>query len=484
MAEKDLLNKTATSVEKSQLVLIYRSLNKGDVRQLTKWLDSPMHNQREDVKKLHVYFTSNKDRLYKTSSLTKTRIWKKIFPGEVFDDARLRQTFHWALKAVMGFLAYDNWSRKEIEPNIALINELNHRRLPGMTERTIKRTIKSLEAAPLRNETYFRNRYQLEQELDYYQDYFQVRAKPRFQEVADNLDITYLIEKLRASWNMLYQQRLYRTEYEIRFLEEVVNYVQSLELENYPVLAIHYYGYQGFTEDDHSGRTIGLLRTAVEKHGHLLPDNDRRHVIVMAINLCVANMNKGREAFIREAFEWNRIGLDQNVISLDEKINRHNFWNIVAIAIKLEEYHWAESFIDQYAYQLEEDIRENTEQFAKANLKYGRQDLAAAMGLLIMVDFKHPVYNLSAKILLAKIYYELGEFDALDSQIDTTLKYIRRKELADVQRNNYRNIILMIRQLARLNPHDPKNKTSLRERIEETTPLTEKKWLLEQIDQY
>jgi len=123
-------------------------------------------------------------------------------------------------------------------------------------------------------------------------------------------------------------------------------------------------------EDDASGATISLLRDAVEKHGNLLSRVDLRYVILMAINLCISNMNQGREPYVREAFEWYRLGLDRDVIANNGQMTRATYLNIVANAIKLEEYSWAASFIEEYTSQLEEDIRENTESFARARLAY------------------------------------------------------------------------------------------------------------------
>ena len=42
-------------MEKSLLILILRSCTKKEFRELRKWLDSPMHNQRQDVVNLFNY---------------------------------------------------------------------------------------------------------------------------------------------------------------------------------------------------------------------------------------------------------------------------------------------------------------------------------------------------------------------------------------------------------------------------------------------
>ncbi len=470
-----------STVENNPLISLYRALDKSDVRRLGKWLDSPIHNQRDDVQALHAYLTTS-DRLNKTSALAKTRIWKKIFPQEPFNDARLRQTFHWSLKATEAFLAYSHWSQDPIQERLALTKAIQTLNLAGPAARSLGKSRKMLDDVPLKDEHRWRQQYELELLQDEHRTYYRLNEAPRFQEIADTLDITYLIEKLKASWNMLFNQRVAKRQFRVNFLEEVVGYVKQLDLSQYPVLAIHYYGYLGLTDDDASGKTLSRLRDAVEKHGKLLSEKDLRYVILMAINICISNINLQRDSYLREAFEWYRLGLDEDVIAENGRITRATFINIVANAIKLEEYDWARQFIEDNSGLLEEETRQNTEYFARARLGYEQKAYAEIMPLLVQVDFKHPIYNLFAKTLLLKIYYELEELDLVENQIDAMFTYIRRKNLPDLHHNNFNNIARMTRQLNRLGP-DKRKKEALREKIESTSPLTEKKWLLEQLEQ-
>ncbi|SER15717.1 hypothetical protein [Neolewinella agarilytica] len=474
----------SSTVEKNPLISLYQSFDKSDGRRLGKWLDGPTHNQREDVRALHAYLTGNDDRLYKTSALTKTRIWKRIFPGEDFDDARLRQTFHWALKATEAFIAYEHWNGRAINPQLSLISGLRQRGLLSATQRSIRKARQLQERATIRNETFHRSQYQLELEYDEYRVYHQLLEKPRFQEIADSLDLSYLIEKLKVSCNMLFHARVYREEFDVHFLDEVLEYVRRFDLDKYPALAIYFYIYRGFTEADEQGENISLLRDTVSTHGDSLTAIDRRYVFLMAINICISNMNLGQEAYVRESFEWYRLGLEQDVIAKHGQMTRTTYLNIVSNAIKLKEYDWTAGFIETYTHQLEEDVRENTERFARARLGYEQKDYDTIMPLLVQVDFKHPVYNLLAKTLLLKIYYELDEYDALDSQIDSMTTYIRRKELSDLHRDNFNNIARLTRQLSRIGPGRKGKLAALRKKVEATSPLSDKKWLLEQIDEF
>lgn len=467
------------SVENNSLISIYRALEASDTRRLAKWLDSPVHNQRNDVRALHAYLTTG-NHLSKTAALSKTRIWKRLFPEAPFDDAKLRQTFHWALKATEAFIAYETWAGEQQNRQLDLITGLRTRGLFSESLRGFKKAEQLQDTAEVRNEAFYRRQYRLGLEEDEYRVYHQLLEEPNFQDIADALDTAYLIEKLKVSCNMLFHSRVYKTTFDVRFLDEVIGYVRELDLESYPAVAIYYYVYQGFTETDDSGNNTSLLRDTVAKHQQLLTKIDRRYVFLMAINICISNMNQGKAPYIREAFEWYRLGFAENIIAKNGLLTRNTYLNVISIAIKLKEYEWALAFIDGFTHQLEEDVRENTERFARAQLGYEQQDYDTIMPLLVQVDFKHPVYNLLAKTLLLKIYHELDEFDLLESQVDAMLTYIRRKQLSDLHRNNFNNIARLTRQLGRLGP-DKKKREALRAKITKTSPLSEKNWLLEQV---
>ena len=470
------------SVERNPLILLYRSLDRSAIRRLGKWLDSPAHNQRADVRQLHAYLTGGNDRLFTTSALAKARVWRKLFPGHDFDDARLRQTFHWALKATQAFLAYETWTSDPVNEHLALVRGLRRRGLSSATHRGLKKTGQLLQRSPIRNETYYRKQYTLALEHDEHRVYHRLLEKPNFQEIADALDAAYLIEKLKVSCNMLFHARLNRTEFDLRFLDDVISMVKTYDLQKHPVLAVYFYVYRGFTENDDSGANIGLLREAINRHSELLTPTDVRYVILMAINLCISNMNKGLEPFFRESFEWYKLGFSRNVIAENNLLTRNTYLNVIAIAMRLREFAWIETFIAEQTHLLEEDIRENTERFARARLSYEQKDYATSMPLLVQVDFKQPVYNLLARTLLAKIYYELGEFDALDSHLDSMTTYLRRKELADLHQQNFGNFLRHLRQLTRLAPRDRNGREAFTQKVKASFPLSEKKWLLEQVD--
>jgi hypothetical protein len=283
---------------------------------------------------------------------------------------------------------------------------------------------------------------------------------------------------------MLFHQRVSKAPYDIGLLEPIIDYVGEQDLESLPALAIYYYIIRAIRESDHN-KDEGFfekLRTTARQHGHLLPLKEQQEFYLMAINLLIPKLNAGIKSYVVEAFEWYRQGIENGILIENDRLSRYTFLNAAFVAIKLDELIWTEDFIDNYQQYLSDEHREQAAGFARARLYYAKRDYGATMRLLAQMDFKDHAHNLVSKYLLLKIYYELDEFDALESLLDSLAAYLRRKEIVEYHKVNGRNIIRLLRALARLNPYESDKKAGLRAEIESAKPLTEREWLLEMIN--
>ena len=112
----------------SHLIIVLRTFSKKELRELQKWLESPIHNQRDDVLSLLHYLTSS-DTLDREKQLRKEKIYEKIFPKEVFDDAKLRQTMHFLLRCVEEFLIYNELQQDVVHTQLTLAGIYRKRKL-------------------------------------------------------------------------------------------------------------------------------------------------------------------------------------------------------------------------------------------------------------------------------------------------------------------------------------------------------------------
>ena len=467
-------------MENSHLVAILKTFSKKEFRELRKWLQSPAHNQREDVNQLFEYFTS-RSRLENDKLLKKEKVFSKVFPREEYDDAKIRQTMHFFLKAVEEFLIYNEQKADEVRSRITLANVYRKRNMPKAFQRTARQINDLQQAYPYRNGDYLWNEYLLQSEKYSFLIMQQRTTSANLQEVSDVLDLSFLSNKLRQAWLMLSHQTVNKTQYDIGLLQEALRHVEEKGFVKEPVIAAYYYMYMAITSEDDPS-FFEKLRKVIEESSQLFPNNEIRDINLGAINYCIKRANTGGETYIREAFELFRSGFENRTLMQNGQISRYSFRNAVTAGLKLKEYEWVDSFIHNYKQYLDKKYRESFFLHSLARLNFERKNYDQAMRLLVQTDFDDMLINLNAKTMLFKMYYELEEINALESLLESMRAYVQRKEVMGYHKNNFQNIVRYTKKLVRVTPYNEKQKDKLRQEILEANPLTEREWLLEQLE--
>jgi hypothetical protein len=464
----------------SHLISVLSTLTKKETRDLKKWLASPIHNQRDDVLLLFGYLMAG-NHLYEEKYLQKERIFSKLFPGEPFNDARLRQTQHFLLKSVEEFLIYQELREDQVRSKLALATVYRKRKLEKGFQKTMKSAESEQEEFPHRNEAFFHNAYLLHQEKYYFQSEKQRMIETNLQDVSDSLDIMFLVDKLRQACLMIAHQKVFKTEFEIGLLDEVLAYVERQNVLDTPAIATYYYAYKTSVEQDQP-EYFEALKLQLKSNIHFFPPNEQRDIYLFAINYCIGRLNLGDRQLLRDLFELFRDGIEQKILIENNTLNRFTFRNIVNLGTTLKEFDWIENFIQNYQQYLLPKYRENFVHFSYAKLHYEKRDYNEAMRLLSQFDYDDVLINMSAKSMLIKMYYEQEEIDTLESLLESMRNYIHRKKIIGYHKSIYSNLIRYTRRLVRVNPFDKEQRKKLQAEIEAANPLPERTWLLEQLE--
>lgn len=467
-------------MENSHLIVVLRTFSKKEARDLRKWLNSPAHNQREDVIQLFEYLMAG-THLEEEKFLQKERVFSKLFPDEPYDDAKLRQSMHFLLKSVEEFLIYQELHEDEVRSRMALSSVYRKRKLDKAFQKAIKSVETLQENAPYRDEQYLRNEYLLQLEKYTFQEGKKRTVKMNLQEMSDALDLTFLADKLRQSCLMLAHQAVYKAQYNIGFLEEVLQFVERGDFLKHPAIAIYYYGYKSIS--DKSGQEyFHHLRQEIQKHKDSFPHSELRDIYLMAINYCVAQINAGHADMRKELFELYRNGIETQVLIENNELSRFTFRNIINLGTALKEFNWINTFIKEYQHYLALQHRQNFVQFSLAKLHFAKREYKLAMRLLAQSDFDDILTNLYSKSMLIIMYFEEEEIDALESLLESMRTYMRRKEVLGSHKAIYSNLIKYTKKLIRINPYDKDEKEKLAVEIQRTSPLPEKDWFLKQLE--
>lgn len=468
-------------MEKSHLVHILRVLDKKEVKELRKWVNSPAHNQRQDVVGLFEYLMAGQH-LFSEKHLEKERAFQAIYPNKTYSDAEMRQVMHFLLRAVENFLVYNELLKDEVRTQTMLAKVYRKRQLPKQFQKAIETGREIQQQQPYRNHQYFENEYFLQFEQYTYLSGLGRNTPLNLQEVSDANDVAYLANKLQLSCIMLSHQAVFKTTYQFKVLDELLSFLESnpVLLET-PAIAIYYYQFKAMknpAEESHYRH----LKKEIFENGHFFPKEEMRVIYLLTINYCIGRINAGIDFYWRESFDLYKEGLEKDIFLENGVMSRFTFGNIAIAGLNLKEFDWVEKFIHEQQHFLEEKHRDGLVQFNLARLYFEKKNYKKAMQSIAALNYDDILVNLLSKTMLLKMYYELDEFDALESLIESMRNYVQRKEVMGYHKSSFKNLISSTKKLLKIVPGDTDQIGKAKAEIKTIEPLMERKWLLEQLD--
>ncbi len=204
---------------------------------------------------------------------------------------------------------------------------------------------------------------------------------------------------------------------------------------------------------------------------------------LIGINFCIKQLNTGDAKFNEDLFELYQSGLNTKIFIKDGVLSRYSFINIVTLGLKMNAFDWVQDFIIQNKKHLEKKYRKPIFDYNQAKLFYEQKRYKEAMLILLQTDVDDVLINLDSKKMLLKMYFELGEFEALEALIDSFRTYLTRKKVIGYHKTNYINILTITKKIMNINKSNSIEVMKIKSLIKEKEILTERDWLLAQISE-
>ena len=464
-----------------KILPILASLSKKDWHWLQKFVQSPIYNQHVAVQRLFDFFRKKTDLTEKP--IFSKNLFKKLFPESPFEVAKIHHTANYLLRTTEDYLAWDEWWQDAPERQRYLLQAYRQRGLDRHFAENLEKLEHQMEAQPLRNAEHFRFRYRVS--LEAYQQDTQNGGRStaeRLEPFSYWHDVAFVAEKLKNACGIYSHKRLFDREIDTGLLPAVLDFVAARPaLLEHLAVAVYYHGYYALSapeEDAHFFALKHLLDEAAEK----FPLHELRDVYMLAVNFCIQRINLRQEQYLGEVFDLYKTGLESGVFLEKGDISRFTYTNITLTALRLKEFEWVHQFLLDFREKLPENQRQGAFAFNLARYHCERGDYKQAMPLLLTMDFDDILHNLIAKAMLAKMYWEMQEIDALASLLASLSAYLRRKrQVSDQQRTAYQNFIRFMRRLQALKPGKKAAQAALKAEITRTALVAEKDWLLRMV---
>jgi hypothetical protein len=123
-----------------------------------------------------------------------------------------------------------------------------------------------------------------------------------------------------------------------------------------PAIAVYYFAYKTLTTPNDE-TYFDRLEQLIQKHEQEFTQSEFRTIYVAAVNYCIPKITQGRRDFAERAFKLYTKGLERGVLFENGLLSRYTFGNAVAFAIRVEEFAWAEKFVEENKKYLEEKLR-------------------------------------------------------------------------------------------------------------------------------
>lgn len=472
-----------SSVEDLKVFTALKWLNIYELNRFRKFLMSPYFNVNEQIRRL---FEAWEPHLRGEDDHVPTRFesWSSATSGKVYSDVKFRKLCSDLLRLFEQFLAQEAFEKNPLHRADYLLQSVVEKRIDPLYNSTTRTATRLSDQYYQRPASHYFFKYAYEKWL-YNLSLLNIdRSKPKnVEEIARNLDLFYLAEKLRYYCYVLVSKPISAAhEYDLLFMDEIISLVESEGYNKIVPINFYYQIYLTQAQPD-KPEHYEKLRELITENITLLPDAEANEIIDSALNYCIQRINEGKAEYLNDVHEIYREALDNELLFINEKINPWTFRNIVVTGLRLGEYDWVEHFIEHYQYRIEEKYRDNAVSFNSANLYFYKKEYDKVISLLQEVEYEDPSYNLNSKTMLLLTYYELDELEALLSLISSFSNYLRRsRDITEARKEHYLNLIKFVRGLVRVQTAKQPEINKLRNQIEATEGVVNKAWLLEKID--
>lgn len=460
-------------MKNTKLISLLRSFSAKEAMEFEDFLNSPFFNNNNHL--LRLYRLIREIYLVKRQTdMTKADFFSKLFPGQSFDDKKLRYLMSDLLKLGYRFLLVRKSELSNPEASLALIEELAERNLDKHYLQWQKKRSNSLKNANISGVNQFYSKIrQADIEQKRFSRLYQRRYDDNIQYGSDYLNRYFVLKKLKYACGMLDRQALLKGSYEPDLPENWLEWLIQNKFWNEKIIELYTRVFLSLKEENnptHFDNLLGLLY----EDPKAIAKSDAKELFLYAINYCARKMRKGEDRYIEIALDLYVRGIEERILLENGFLSPWTFGNIVKLALRLERFSWIEKFIEQYKDHLHPEFRENAIQYNLAELYCYKKEFDKALTYLIKVEFSDLNYHLGSRIMLSKIYYELNEEDALLSLMSSFVMFLKRnKKISDSIRKTCLHFCEFLFQIIR-------GKTDgIEEKIKNTGLLTDREWLLE-----
>lgn len=471
-------------MEKTKLYQLLNQISDKEIKKIKSFLRSNLSSDSPKIIKLLDLLTPNAHGV--SAILDKQVLWHKIFGKEKFSDGRFRKLCTDLFSELESAIAHIQFQNNQKSKSVHYLHYLRQQEIDDIVMKpAISKTKKQLQNRKKISGSTFYYRYRLEEiEYETLQHSSSAWSPANIEALDQNLNQFFIIEKLRVALSIFSRQKYIQIEKELPFLKTIFQLIEEQQFLDNPIIKLYYYAVKTYQADIADEMYYALKETLLNCIDILEPSNSRE-LSTIALSFCIGKINQNQTQFYRESFEWYETMLANKLLMTKEVLPSTTFRNIVLIAIRIEEFEWAQNFIEENHSFLEADKQVATKMLSLGQLYFNMKQYDKVMESLMNVEYLDVSFNLQSKLTLAATYYELNETLLLANFLPTFSTYLRRKKPSMSADKFHRHLrfISILGQMIKIEDNETHKWKALQAKIASDSKIVSVSWLNQKISE-
>ncbi len=483
-------------MENTKVVRLLKSLTKNELNELEKFISSPYFSRKRDcvplLKSLRSFWPEF------DVKTTNNAVYEKAYPGKLYGSTgsvSLLSTLSSELYLLgLEFLRYSELEKDESQKKLLLLRSFRGKNLQKEFEKEFGKT-EDENSVTHGSAGSFLESYRLNM---IYSEYVWDRGDmERLYETQLNCSADALAFAIITAYKFMDMQNTAKhmdikthnsfTDIVLESLngEKMLDAMKKDNNSLFPYISANYYIHMMKKEPENRGHYNRLKQTLennIEKFGHtekyMLHQAMETHMVIQLEH------NRYSIDIARELFELykNELKLGVHKISPDGYLEPTVYRNIFLTACDINEFEWAENFINRYSRELPIEFAEGMKDYSLARLYFIKKDFEKALGKIVNINYDYPLHKIDAKVLHFKICYELGSYEQAFNILDTTKHYLSATDdIPNVFRKKNSTFVKFASEALKLQTGKAKDAGYVLEKLEKEEIIESKAWLIEKM---
>jgi len=444
-------------MQKTLLLQVLQSLDKGELKRWSLIIQADYHLQNRKTRALgqHIYQYAPD---WGHAHLQKEQAWALVYQEAPYREMVLNNHLSDLLQLTYRFLALEELAKRPAQETDLLLTQLMNK---GLTLQS-KRTLKKWQLVAQQEQQLGPDHLYAKSRLAYFEDIHGLMGSQRkysiaLQQKSDYLDQYYVLQQLMYYCEMLNRGNIIQGTYQMPYLADLLErYTRNdQQLQDIPSISIYVNVIRmllGVSPEEHLATLEQMLRI----HASVLSEEEWRTVYDYLFNYCIQQINLGKTNYYPKIFQLYRSMVAQDLLLRENRLSQWTYTNIITTGSRLKEWAWTEFFLTTYRKFLPPEDQFNTYHYNLAALRYEQRDYTSALAGLQQVEFTDAFYQLAAKTIQLKIYYQLEEKEAFDALMLASRQFIsRNQQLSPSKKAAYMNFLKLSRSLFTLRHEQP-----------------------------